>query len=334
MDKRAFSFGRVNEMRPCLFGIAIFLIMIFHSPVVLATYNVRFFKVFCNIGVEMFLVLSAIGLYRSRKNDRRLWPFYRKRIERTVLPLLPVVLVWFGYFDLLGGAGWRAFFADVTLLTFWTKGFRTEWFVALILVLYAVYPLLWRLRTARLGALWMWLLIAAFVLLNAVWARFSPVSYERTEIAFSRVPSFLLGLLAAPWCEEEKKAPRGTGAALLALFVVLFAFKFLHYLVKPWSRLINAPLGFLLTVLLAQLCAAAKDAPVLRSAERFFAFLGGFTLELYLLHEKVLYCLLRLGVPRIWRGTLVSALAIALAIPIAWCYSRVCACVRARLPRK
>ena len=87
MDKRAFSFGRVNEMRPCLFGIAIFLIMIFHSPLAINTYHVRFFKVFCNIGVEMFLVLSAIGLYRSRKNDRRLWPFYRKRIERTVLPL-------------------------------------------------------------------------------------------------------------------------------------------------------------------------------------------------------------------------------------------------------
>jgi peptidoglycan/LPS O-acetylase OafA/YrhL len=251
-----------------------------------------------------------------------------------VLPLLPVVLVWFGYFDLLGGAGWRAFLADVTLLTFWTKGFRTEWFVALILVLYAVYPLLWRLRTAKLGAVWMWLLIAAFVVLNAAWAKAAPVSYERTEIAFSRVPSFLLGLLVAPWCEEDKKAPRGTTAALLALFVLLFAFKFRMYLLKPWSRLINAPLGFLLTLLLAQLCAAVKDAPVLRSAEKFFAFLGGFTLELYLLHEKVLYCLLRLGVPRIWRGTLVSAAAIVLAIPIAWCYSRVCAALRGCLARK
>ncbi len=334
MDKRAFSFGRVNEMRPCLFGIAIFLIMIFHSPLVIDTYNVRFFKVFCNIGVEMFLILSAIGLYRSRKNDRRLWPFYRKRIERTVLPLLSVVLVWFGYFDLLGGAGWRAFFADVTLLTFWTKGFRTEWFVALILALYAVYPLLWRLRTAKLGAVWIWLLIAAFVVLNAVWAKAAPVSYERTEIAFSRVPSFLLGLLAAPWCEEDKKVPRGTTAAIFVLFFLLFTFKFRMYLLKPWSRLINAPLGFLLTLLLAQLSAAVKDAPVLRRVEKFFVFLGGFTLELYLLHEKVLYCLLRLGVPRIWRGTLVSAAAIVLAIPIAWCYGRVCAAARAHLARK
>ncbi len=332
MSGGRFRFGKISEMRDCLFGLAIFCIMVFHSPLVLERYSIRFFKVFLNIGVEIFLILSAVGLYRSLEGDGRLGRFYYKRALRTVLPLMPVVLVWFGYFDLLGGAGWRAFFEDVTLISFWTKGFRTEWFVALILVLYLVYPVLHRIRGARGGALWIWVLIAVFAALNIVWAKLDRVSYERTEIAFSRIPAFLLGLWIAPAVWKDRAVPRGTLWGCAAVFLALFVFKFFGRLDKPWSRLINAPLGFLLVLMLAQALSALKGRPVMRRVEQFFAFLGGFTLELYLLHEKILYALLKMGLPRGPYGLLAGAAAIAAAIPAAWLYSRICGAVRGRLP--
>lgn len=333
MSENRFQFGRISQMRTCLFGLAIFCIMVFHSPLETAAYETRFFRVFLNIGVEIFLVLSAIGLYASLENDPRLGAFYWKRVLRAVLPTIPVVLVWFGYYDLLGGAGWRAFFIDATLLGFWIRGSRPEWFVALILVLYAVYPALHRLRKSRRGAVGILLLTAAFVALNIVWCFLAPVSYERTEIAFSRVPVFLLGCLIAPWVRENKKAPRGMFGVCAAAFAVLFIVKFFGHFAKPWSRLINAPLGFLLTILLSQAACTCCDKTAGRPFVRFFSFLGGFSLELYLLHERVLHVVQAAGCPAGPYGILVTAAAIALAIPAAWAYAKVCGRVRAALPQ-
>ncbi len=331
MSDNRFQFGRISQMRTCLFGLAIFGIMVFHSPLETAVYETRFFRVFLNIGVEIFLVLSAVGLYASLENEPRLGAFYWKRALRTLLPMLPVVLVWFGYYDLLGGAGWQAFFLDVTLLRFWVRGSRSEWFVALILVLYAVYPALHSLRKSRRGAVWILILTAAFVALNIVWAKLEPVSYERTEIAFSRVPVFLLGCLIAPYVREKKKAPRGMLGVCGALFAALFVIKFFGHFAKPWSRLINAPLGFLLTILLSQAFYACRDKTAGRPFVRFFTFLGGFSLELYLLHERVLHVVQAMGFPNGPYGIFVSAAAIALAILVAWMYAKVCGRVRAKL---
>lgn len=320
-------------MRTCLFGFAIFCIMLFHSPLQTASYPARFCRVFMNIGVEIFLVLSAIGLYVSLEKDPRPGAFYRKRALRTVLPTVPVVLIWFGYYDLLGGAGWRAFFLDATLLNFWIRGSRSEWFVALILILYALYPAIHRLRKSRRGSMWLLLLIAASVAFNIVWAKLGPVSYERTEIAFSRIPVFLLGCLIAPWVHEDKQVPRGTLGACAAMFAVLLAVKFFAHFAKPWSRLINAPLGLLLTVLLSRVFFAWRQKKPGCVLVRAFSFLGGFSLELYLLHERVLHAVQTLNCPAGPYGVFVTAAAIAAAIPIAWLYAKACAPVRLRLQR-
>ncbi len=333
MRQSGFCLGQVSRMRGCLFGIAMFAIMVFHSPIPTPQYTIRFIKVFGNIGVEIFLVLSAVGLHRSMCADLHVGRFYYKRALRTVLPLLPVVVFWFGYYDLLGGAGWRAFLEDVTMISFWTRGLRTEWFVACILVLYLAYPLLHRLRCAKCGALWIGLLTAAFVAVNIIWCARDPVSYERTEIAVSRVPVFLLGCLIAPAVNSDRRMPRGTMAVCAALFAALFVWKYLAHFEKPWSRLINALLGLLLTILLAALTGALKDRPVARQLERFFVFLGGFTLELYLLHEKILHVLQQVGFPAGAKNLLLSAAAIVLAIPSAWLYGKICGWLRKRLPQ-
>lgn len=77
-----FDFSDFSKYRTQLMGISILLIMMFH---------VGFFK--CGyIGVEFFLLISAIGLFFSLSKDQRLIPFYKKRLIR-ILPAYFIVAI-------------------------------------------------------------------------------------------------------------------------------------------------------------------------------------------------------------------------------------------------
>lgn len=136
----------LSRYRSELMGISILWIVLFHTvawkhnqlPGVMSDLYGLLFHGY--LGVEIFLLLSGIGLYYSLQKNGSLSHFYRKRLQRLLLPYLTVGLCFFGYYDLLISGHVGQFIKDISLYSFWAEGNRILWFIALIIPLYIVYP--------------------------------------------------------------------------------------------------------------------------------------------------------------------------------------------------
>ena len=88
-----FDFSDFSKKRSQLMGISMLLIMIFHCGLYL---NSRYTP-FCVVGVEFFLVISAIGLFFSLSKNQDKLSFYKKRVLRILPTYLIVAAPYFAH---------------------------------------------------------------------------------------------------------------------------------------------------------------------------------------------------------------------------------------------
>ena len=120
---KQFSYENLSRYRTVLMGLQIILIICFHFAV--DGYYVRdsriiylFYKYIRSSGVDMFLLLSGVGLYFSWKKTPVIRTFYLKRYTRILIPYFLVAIpawIWLDVFYL--NAGWGKFFEDLFFLT-------------------------------------------------------------------------------------------------------------------------------------------------------------------------------------------------------------------------
>ena len=115
------DYSLIYKHRTAVMGAAALMILLFHFgaclydslqiPVVTRVLSCG------NIGVDIFLFLSGIGLYCSVTKDSRPLPFYRRRISRVLIPTLAVSLpYWFATDFLFKKTGAGMFLLDWTTL--------------------------------------------------------------------------------------------------------------------------------------------------------------------------------------------------------------------------
>lgn len=159
---KGFELGWISKYRDVLFGIAIIMIVIYHfSDDYLVAYlsgsidpaenpvksllSFGYQGVFGSIGVEIFLILSGMGLYYSFSKNSDIRAFYKKRFSRLVVPYLIVALIFWAVKDLyILKSTILQYVSDITFVTMVTNGTRTIWFVGFILVMYLLFPLFYR----------------------------------------------------------------------------------------------------------------------------------------------------------------------------------------------
>ena len=148
-SQKAFDLSFISRQRGVLMGIATLLIVLYHSyfsiPSVASLGTVsagialllNTIHAHSDVGVELFLLLSGIGLYRSFRQDSHILRFYQKRAVRILPPFLIVSILWTA---IQKTNGFGAFWMRALTLDFFTKCNVDFWFVDLILILYALYP--------------------------------------------------------------------------------------------------------------------------------------------------------------------------------------------------
>ena len=285
--------SRIPDVRNELFGFSIISIMIFHfcedtekanPSAVLSALVWGYNLLLGSVGVEIFLFLSGMGLFYSLSRDARITRFYRKRLTR----ILPTYLLfggagWLALDILIRNAGWARFGLDFSMLSFWTDGVRLVWYIALILALYLVFPLLYRLiNTSDAFAV---VLIAA-VFAGCLTLYFcAPAVYDNIEIALWRVAIFLVGI----WYGKRRNQGKGFAKEWLVFAVLGAVFMLLNLLTNHYPSLLGGVfslrLGLLFYPMIVIFVAAAillrlKDG-IIRRVLRFF---GAMSLELYLSH--------------------------------------------------
>ena len=141
----------LSTYRTQLMGIATLMVIICHAN----AYHVQLPRLVVsiftwgNLGVDIFLFLSGIGLYYSlskrninKKEDYL--SFYKKRFFRIYIPYLMICLPYCLIFILLGIYSLGDCILCLSTLGYWLFH-RGAWFVSIILILYLVGPFLFRI---------------------------------------------------------------------------------------------------------------------------------------------------------------------------------------------
>ena len=104
MNKRKWDLYDISSARNILFGFATLIIMLFHSSIRIPRRFpfLRFMKKTGNLGVDIFLFLSAIGLYFSFSKNERVIDFYKRRMLRILPPLFLFNVIWFAFEGTVG----------------------------------------------------------------------------------------------------------------------------------------------------------------------------------------------------------------------------------------
>lgn len=285
MDHRTpLTLRDVSAHRSVLYGFAALWIMVFHmqsKPQGLLLAPLAYFQMFGACGVEIFVLLSGPGLYRSLEREPRVRAFYLKRFQRVFLPSFIVAAISFA----LNPGGVLRYGASVLFFPYWL-GVNTFWYVAFILTMYLIYPALHALQRRCPKAMWgLFALSVVFALLISLmsghWA-------ENCRRGVSRVPIFLLGCILAPRFERGERIPRWVGPAALAGAALLFGVS----RVTSWAGYFVRSMCFIclsvfLIIAITALCRRCSGRGVSAFVYRCFAFCGGISLEIYLLYTRV-----------------------------------------------
>ena len=307
--KAGLDFSIVSKYRGQLFGVSIILIMIFHYFCGVlelhekqdTLYKISYFyvKIVGSIGVEIFLFLSGMGLYFSYTKNSNTNEFYKKRFTRILIPyLMYAPIVWLIKDCIINGKPFTKWFYDLSLASFWLSGNRHIWFIGAICLFYALFPLLYAVVTSkhyRLGSA----ILTGFFLLT-LFCAYTEVKkkYEISEIGFSRIVIFFIGIYMGRMIYEKRKIQAWhiitfsgifAAKALLALLQIKNKFSIVPGSVKTvinvfgssfGSRMAAAvfSLGYIFVIILILSLLKCKWL------DKFLIKVGSISLELYMCH--------------------------------------------------
>ena len=277
----------INKYRPQIMGFAALWIFIYHEWQLLSApwsppyYAERFIKDIGFIGVDMFLLLSGMGLSGAVRKYP-LAVFYKRRYLKLALPVFAaaVLRVFVSRWPLKYFAkclcGYSFLTGDVTVFL---------WYVYAIALFYLLFPLYWHFfeksRNKNLffsAVLAVWY-IAVLLLKN--------VLSDTAWLVMNRVPVFLLGALFG-WMAQngEKQADRRFVVSLSAAALIIGLI--LEYICSVYGTklLVPMPTVFLPAVLVGVSAVFLLAALFEKTGGgKVLGFFGGISLELYCLQE-------------------------------------------------
>lgn len=286
--KKKWNLYNISESRGILMGIATLIVAFFHCysyhfERIITNNSIADFFYFLrkmgNIGVDIFLFLSAIGLYFSFSKASSIKNFYKKRIIRIVPSIIIVASIYY----LIKGVDILSFIKGVTLTSFYIDGIRDFWYFALIIVLYFIYPLLFKIIEKKD---YKGLIIMLFVSImsTVLLMNLMPTYYSKIEIALTRIPVFLIGIYVGKQVMLKKEIPELSMIAFFIIFlasnIVLYNFKISPYI---YVRYIYCFLGISIVFLISYLHSRIK----FQRSDKFLIYIGTYSMEVYLIFEKL-----------------------------------------------
>ena len=292
-----FNLSAMSVHRNAIYGFAALWIVAFHLVDMMSKVNATFptslrffwdtFKL-GNIGVDVFLFLSGVGLYYSFSKDGHVLRFYYKRLIRILVPFALICLPYLIYLFAVGRMSQEVFIQNITFVNYWLGNTSpiNLWYIPAILVLYLIYPLLYKIIFfSKKGALARCLVLAAISIavtftLFAIFGTAKDGLYKRWDTFLPRVTTFIIGC----WFGKPVKEKKGFSPWLLLGSLVVLAGAYPLYaqsiLQGPYNRYYGCLTGIALVFILSQFFELFKNIGL----DKFFAFFGAFSLEIYLIH--------------------------------------------------
>lgn len=254
-DLLAFKLEKISLYRNELRGIATILILIIHGYECRVNFGIldRIFSK-SYIGVELFLLLSGIGMWYSYKKDsgNGTSQFYKKRIVKLLPAYLPIISIFAIWKVIVSNGGMIDYLKYITTISYWEKGIG-PWFVALIILLYLVTPIAVRIyRKCNEILATVICMTVTLLFIYACMAIFDNEISEHVRFAIGRSMPFYIGLLIGKVLDEHKDKT----VNIIYLYVILILIRYPIMGITPFTSsafalmiMLLIPMIFMLEVL-------------------------------------------------------------------------------------
>ena len=299
------SYAALSKYRTELMGAAMLWVMLFHArDLELGAPLLNWIRSAGFGGVDIFILLSSVGLVCSLSRRERLYTEFMARRASRVMPAYLAVMIPYTLWNLIRGTAQpSALFWNATLFYYWVrpKG-AFNWYVSGAMLFYALTPAAFRfLKKQRRKVLWTGTGIVLGVLFCQLqmWEDW----WQYTDF-FYRVPVYFLGLLIGFYVWEDrtlggKDILFWTGWFVLGMVYLFFAFRdtegFPYLSFCHLFLFTTVPMCLVLSVLFEKL--------PLGWLRKFLRLVGGNSLEIYLLNvslfseRELLHSLIGSGLP-------------------------------------
>ena len=211
------------KYRNAWLGIAMLMIVWYHSKLLLPGAVLGFAKSIGYGGVDICLFASGIGCWFSLDSNGDYLPFMKRRLRRVMPAYLCFIPFWILFRMLTDPISPLAILGNILAFQYYTGlGEHFNWYIGGILILYIISPLLKYMMDQR-GLKLAGCLFALLFLSVLFWGS------DTYIVLLTRLPIFCLGMLYARRCAEGSKigfcALLGLGfGALLGLLALKLAF--------------------------------------------------------------------------------------------------------------
>lgn len=285
-----------------------------------------------NVGVDIFLFLSGVGLWFSWVKTPDVLRFYRRRLLRIV-PTWIVVATAFYLPDYLGARRFSHsivdLIGDITInWDFWLHDELTFWYVPAIMALYLAAPWYMRLIQSRPVYRWLPLLMVIWCVM-VQWVLPIHHAVGHIEIFWSRVPIFFIGINFGEMVRTRRQLPSEAVWLLLVTFLMTFGTCLYLEQVRHGQfplfveRMLYIPFTVCTVLVMNRIF---RRTP--QWVNRSFRLVGALSLEAYLIHIHFVLVYVQPYHLGYWFTFLVT---VAITLPIAWLLQRLIGLVTARL---
>lgn len=302
LRKKIIDLKCISDARLLLLGIATLLVTFYHCDMMninevinigIVANVMGFIKKLGNYGVDVFLVLSGIGLFFSISKNK-LSIFYKNRFIR-IIPEFVIITVVYAIITKTMTA--VEVFETLFFISFFIKGDRDIWFMPFIMVLYLLFPLIYKIikKYDFAGLLSMLLFVFIF---NLLYLFIFPDSYGGIEVALTRIPVFLCGTYLGKMIYQKEKLSLGMLIASILIQVIIIMVLYISKDItrfNTFARYIYCLLAVSSVINISVLFSLFKNKKMILI--KILEFFGKYSLEIYLIFEKVEYVLKNTYVP-------------------------------------
>ena len=336
--KRKISYTDISKYRNVLMGLQILLLIAFHFTEDCKLYDVRydgwiylFYKYIHSSGVDLFLMLSGLGLYFSWKKQPPAGQFFRKRFQRILIPYAIVAVPAWLWLDIFNErAGWLAFVKDISFVSFFLEEKRWFWYILMAGVCYLIFPSVFKIVEEAGNKTGEWMRVAGLCTMSTaalmLLQLYHTELYNHISIAISRFPAFFIGvwLGKAAW---EKRTIAAGKAVMLAGAAIVMAWPLQLIDKKIWgvysAAFLNLAFCLLLVGLLSYMSGPKRGCVLKKGScfvQKVFGWFGKYTLELYLIHVAIRKVMKVLGyyTYRLSYEAVLIILSVILALVLSW----------------
>lgn len=190
MRTNQLSLNLLSQYRQELMGLAMLMVVFHHLAIPYMGSAVDFVHRNGGFGVDIFLLLSGMGLYYSARRGVNLRVFYYKRFVR----IFPLYFVIVGVFQIIYGHTFMDFILKATTIGYWIEGIMYDWFIPNIIALYILFPVFhFAIFNRKHGNL------IGIAIVAAMYVGISCLPYGSNFQAWLRWPVFFLGALTGKW---------------------------------------------------------------------------------------------------------------------------------------